>query len=446
VQRRFEAKGRSEETTGTTVPGSEPALLRSAEPTAGIATSQKGYPGAAGLELSRQTGDARSPGVPVISIGRNLAELVQSRSLLRDATASGNLRVLASMLGPAWRGLVQRRGRGREATPMPVGGDATFDWRYRRDFPELSRLYEAAKDAQWNAATDLDWSRPVDPRHPARPLLPESFLPFAQLSAYQKASPEEKAEQVHSLTAWMLSQFLHGEQGALFAAAQVTEAIPWLDGKLYGSTQVVDEGRHVEVFHAYLTRKLEKLYRIDDNLYMVVDALMTDSRWDVKFLGMQILVEGLALGAFGLIRRLTGEPLLRDVLGHVITDEARHVHFGVVALGQAYRGQLSERERREREDWAFEVAILLRNRFLAHEFYDQYYGHAMPRAAWDQVVLGSGMMALFRETMFKRIVPNLKAIGLLSDRIRPRYQRAGLLAYEHGKAAPELTAEDLLAE
>jgi hypothetical protein len=380
-----------------------------------------------------------------MQLGRAIVELVQNRSLLRDVNASGNLRLLFSMLGPAFRGLVQRKGRGEELTPMPVGGDATFDWRYRRAFPELARLYEAAKSAQWNGATAVDWARPVDPRDPARPLLPESFLPFAELAAYKKATQEEKREQVHSLLAWMLSQFLHGEQGALFAAAQVTQAVPWLDGKLYGSTQVADEGRHVEVFHAYLTRKLEKLYQIDDNLYVVVDALMTDARWDVKFLGMQIMIEGLALGAFGLIRHLTAEPLLKDVLKLVITDEARHVHFGVVALAEAYQ-KLPEKDRREREDWAFDVAILLRNRFLAHEFYDEYYGHALPRAQWDQVVLRSGMMGLFRETMFKRIIPNLKAIGLLSQRIRPRYQRAGLLAFEHGKAAPDLTSDDLLAE
>src|SRR4029079_105606 len=162
----------------------------------------------------------------------------------------------------------------------------------------------------------------------------------------------------------------HGEQGALFAAAQVTESVPWLDAKLYGSTQVMDEGRHVEVFHTYLTQKLGKLYEIDDNLYVVIDALMTDARWDMKFLGMQIMIEGLALGAFGAIRQATGDPLLKTILRYVITDEARHVHYGVLALGKHYQHALDERERREREDWAFEVSLLLRNRFLGHELYD----------------------------------------------------------------------------
>jgi len=379
-----------------------------------------------------------------MSLRSVLADVVESGALLRQVPSHGGLRTLRSLLGPAFRGLLLHRARGAERTPLAAGGDATFDWRYRRAFPEMARLYDAAKASQWDGAEALDWSQPVDPRDPERPLLPERFLPFATLEAWRKATPAEKAEQVHAFAAWMLSQFLHGEQGALFAAAQVTEAVPWLDAKLYGSTQVVDEGRHVEVFHGYLTRKLERLYEVDDNLYVVVDAVVTDPRWDVKFLGMQILIEGLALGAFGLLRQLTAEPLLRELLRRVITDEARHVHFGVLALQEAWRG-LSEGERRVREDWALEVSRLLRNRFLAREFHQEYYGHVLSRAAWDELVLGSEMMALFRRTMFRRIVPNLKAVGLLSPRVRGKYQALGLLAYEHEKAAPDLTAEDLLA-
>jgi hypothetical protein len=220
--------------------------------------------------------------------------------------------------------------------------------------------------------------------------------------------------------------------------------VPWMDGKLYGSTQVMDEGRHVEVFHTYLADKLEKLYEINDNLYVIIDALMSDGRWDVKFLGMQIMIEGLALGAFGTIRNASPEPLLKNVLRYVITDEARHVHYGVLALREFYATQATERERREREDWAFEVTTLLRNRFLAHEFYEEYYAHAMSRSAWDALVLDSELMGFFRQTMFRRIVPNLKKIGLLSDRVRPRYEKLGLLQYEHGRDATQLSARDLL--
>jgi len=379
------------------------------------------------------------------TLARAVQNLGRSGPVLREASASGNLRVLASLLGPAYRGLVMQEARGSQSTAMAAGHSAVFDWSYLRDRPQLTRLYEAAKSSQWNASTDLDWSISVDPMDPERPLIPEDFHPISTTPAWRTLDPEQRLRQRHDLLAWLLSQSLHGEQGALFAACQVTEAVPWLDAKLYGSSQVVDEGRHVEVFHGYLTRKLEKLYEINDNLYTIVDALMTDSRWDVKFLGMQIMIEGLALGAFGTFRQITGEPLLKQLLTRIITDEARHVHFGVLALQECLQG-LTERERVEREDWAFEVSLLLRNRFLAWEFYEEHWAHAFRRAEWERLSVESKLMGAFRQTMFRRIVPNLKRIGLLSPRIRPRYDALGLLAYEGGRAAPELTAADLLED
>jgi hypothetical protein len=374
-----------------------------------------------------------------------IGTLLDTVPLMKDASKSGNLTVLRSLLGPAFRGLVQQRGKSEATTQMPVEHTAHFDWKYLRDHPQLAKLYEAAKLGQWNATKDLDWSIDVDPDDESRTLVPPDFSPVSRLASWGRLTKKEQNKQQLALTAWFLSQFLHGEQGALYAACQVTEAVPWLDGKLYGSTQVVDEGRHVEVFHAYLTQKLEKKYDINDNLYVVIDALMTDSRWDMKFLGMQIMIEGLALGAFGMFQQVTKEPLLKQLLTYVITDEARHVHYGVLAL-QEYFKELSDKERREREDWTFEVCLFLRNRFYAHEFYDEFYAHQMSRAAWDQLALGSEMMATFRRTMFKRVIPNLKRIGLLSDRIRPMYAELGLLQYQSGRAAPELTAQDLLED
>ncbi|MBZ0254221.1 MAG: ferritin-like domain-containing protein [Candidatus Methylomirabilis sp.] len=375
-----------------------------------------------------------------------MEDLVEAGPVIGKAAASGNFKVLKTMLGPAFRGLIEKRGKATGRSLMDLGYQANFDWTYKREFPEMARLYEAAKVSQWNASKDIDWSREVDIFDPARPLIPDSYLPVAGLAGYGALSEKEKCVQRHGILSWMLSQFLHGEQGALFASAQVTEACPWMDGKLYGGTQVVDEARHVEVFHRYLTGKLEKLYEINDNLYVIIDALMTDSRWDVKFLGMQIMVEGLALAAFGTIRQATGDPLLKEVLKYVVTDEGRHVHYGVLALENLYTKEFTEKERREREDWAFEVALLMRDRFLAHEFYDEFYAHKMSRRAWDKLVLGSELMGMFRTSMFKRLVPNLKRIGLLTDRVRSKYERLGILKYESGKNATELTTEELLED
>ncbi len=376
---------------------------------------------------------------------RLLNNLTASAGTLRDAVRVKNVRVLKSLLGPAYRGLLMQRAKQTGKVDLPTEYAAIFDTLYTRDKPELAHLYSAAKRSQWNGETDLDWSVTVDPHDREHTLVMDELLPLSDIAQYRRLSRREQERQKKDLLSWMLSQFLHGEQGALFAACQLTEAISWMDGKFYGSTQVVDEGRHVEVFHRYLIEKMEKLYQINDNLYVLIDALMSDSRWDIKFLSMQIMIEGLALGAFGTMRQNTAEPLLRNLLRYVITDEARHVHFGVLALRDHYQHELSDQERHEREDWAFETSLLMRNRFLSHEFYDEYYGHIMRRAAWDRLVLESKFMARFRTNMFRRIVPNLKRIGLLSHRIRPYYAELGLLVWENEKAAPEIDASELLA-
>lgn len=383
------------------------------------------------------------PGCP-LDVRRLLHNAAANAGVLDDLRGASRS-VVSGLAGPAVRGLVIQRGRIEPHTRLPSRNTSLFDWTYVHDRPELRKLLAAARHGQWHPDDDLAWATDVDPADPDRPLVKDEWSPLPELTAWRTLDARERAMQHRDLLAWMLSQFLHGEQGALFVACEVTEAVKWMDAKLYGATQVADEGRHVEVFDRYLSTKLEKRYAVDDNLYVVLDALVHDGRWDVKFLGMQILVEGLALGAFGTLRAATREPLLRELLRLVVTDEARHVHFGVVAL-QGALDALPEAERHEREDWAFEMCVLLRNRFLAHEFYEERWAHRMSRAAWDRFVLGSGYMRKFRATLFSRIVPNLRRIGLLSDRIRPRYAQLGLLEWEHGKAAPDLAVEDLVGD
>jgi hypothetical protein len=314
--------------------------------------------------------------------------------------------VMGRMLPSAVRGLYLRGGRDGRPSLMRSGHETFFDWTYPEDQPRMAALYEKAKRLQWNASTDIDWSIDVDPLNPERPVLPADFL------------------------AW----------------DAIEEAGIRMDGKFYGATQVMDEARHVEVFHRYLDSKCDGVYVINDNLFTIIDSLMTDSRWDMKFLGMQIMVEGLALGAFSTLYKVTREPLLREVLRRVIHDEARHVHYGVLALREHFTSQLSERERREREDWAFEIALLMRNRFLAHEMYEERFGHLMTRRQWNHVVHRSPGLRTFRKVMFTRLVPNLREIGLLTDRILPHYERAGLGQYVGGRSAMDLSADEMLAE
>ncbi len=386
------------------------------------------------------------------SLRRQLPVMLQNRldsALETTAIFAGmkNPRVLQAMAPSALRGLVLQAGRSGAPTLMPAAHDAYFNWSYPHDHEEMHRLYERAKLGQWNGSS-LAWSTAVDPMDPMMPLAPLDMIDVhAAAQAGIRLQGQESQKMIYDITCWMLSQFLHGEQGALLAACQVTESVQFFDGKLYGSTQVVDEGRHVEVFHRYLSEKLGKIYPINDNLFVIIDALMSDSRWDMKFLGMQIMVEGLALGAFGFLYQHTREPLLKELLRYVIQDEARHVHYGVLALREHIQQQLSPKEKEEREDWAYEVALLMRNRFMAYEVYEEWYaGTRVTREQWRQLVTESPGMRRFRHIMLSRLVPNIREIGLLSPRMRPYYEQAGLGAYFQGAAATELSGEQMLAE
>lgn len=336
-------------------------------------------------------------------------------------------RVLQAIAPSGIRGLLLHRGKQGVPTKMPATHSAHFDWTYPNDQAEMADLYQRAKTGQWTSE-QLPWDTSVDPENPEVPLLPEGFIDFSLLeSRGVHLDAKEKRRLCYSMTAWMLSQFLHGEQGALYAAAQVTEAVQFFDGKLYGATQVMDEGRHVEVFNRYLDTKLNKLYQVNDNLFVIIDSLMSDGRWDMKFLGMQIMVEGLALAAFGMIRTYTQEPLLRELTAYVMGDEARHVAFGVLSLRDYYRDQ-PESVRREREDFVFEAARLMRDRFLFQEVWEKL---GLPVQKCVEIALHNQGQVLFRQMLFSKIVPAIKKMDLLSDRQRQRFSELGILQFEN---------------
>jgi hypothetical protein len=190
--------------------------------------------------------------------------------------------------------------------------DVLFTWDYERSRPALVKLYEKAKRSQWNASTDLPWDTDVD--HDK--LVTEFRATAARFNAMGD-DPEaptahwgerEWDEFVIENQKWTLSQFLHGEQGALICTGLITSTVPWIDAKYYAATQVMDEARHVEVFGRYLEEKMGGGYPVNPQLKLLLDDIIKDVRWDITYLGMQIMVEGLALAAFGFLHMLTNEP------------------------------------------------------------------------------------------------------------------------------------------
>jgi hypothetical protein len=319
----------------------------------------------------------------------------------------------------------------------------TYTWGYQETRQKLRDLYDKAVRAQWISDDVLPWQADVDLD---KPMGPEILMPLFGSDIWNKMTEAERHAMNIETFSWTLSQFLHGEQGALLATAQLVDSVTDLDSKLYAASQVVDEARHVDVYNPYVHTKIGFSYPVNPHLKTLLDMILKDSRWDMKFLGMQIMVEGLALGAFGTLYRQTHEPLLKQLLKMVIQDEARHVHYGVLALREHMTKELSEAERNEREDWAFEVALLMRNRFLAYEIYDEQFVGVLTREQWRRFVLESPGLHEFRTVMFSRLVPNLREIGLMSPRIVPHYERAGLMRYFGGVAADKLSGEQMIRD
>ncbi len=314
--------------------------------------------------------------------------------------------------------------------------DALFTWDYAKGArPQLERLYEKAKTSQWNAQTDLDWSIEVDPY--------EAFNIFTESSSRDEFERDndrrlptdnwgEAEWREFSLETfkWRMSQFLHGEQGALLCTAKIVETVPWIDAKYYAATQVVDEARHVEVFGKYLDTKLGDSYPINVHLKLLLDDIINDSRWDMTYLGMQIMVEGLALAAFGFMHQLTPEPLLKKLLRYVMADEARHVAFGVLSLQEFY-SELTAAELRERQEFAFEAAVRMRDRFLSQEVWERMGVPVRPMV--ENFLALPADQKPFQNILFSKIVPNCKKLGLLDAGdgwLRRRFEEIHVIEFE----------------
>ena len=314
--------------------------------------------------------------------------------------------------------------------------DAIFTWDYGKgERAQLDKLYEKAKTSQWNATTDLDWSIEVDPYNTLNfqdEMATSSVLTSDPTSPVASWGDAEWAEFGHQSLKWRMSQFVHGEQGALLCTAKIVETVPWIDAKYYASTQVIDEARHVEVFSRYLDEKLGGGYPINPHLRLLLDDIINDSRWDMTYLGMQIMVEGLALAAFGFMHALTDEPLLKKILRYVMSDEARHVAFGVLSLREIY-ADMTAPEIRERQEFAFEATVRMRDRFLQQEVWD-YFGVDTREITRRLLFEASEDDLQFQPLLFSKIVPNCRKLGLLDAGdgwLRRKYTEIGIIDYEH---------------
>jgi len=281
--------------------------------------------------------------------------------------------------------------------------DLHYAWSYEAARLELTNLYEKAKREQWNATDHLAWSTSVDPE---AEIMPDFQIPVYGTHIWAKLTPADIRKLRRESLAWTLSQFLHGEQGALLATAQIVDATPSIEAKLYGATQVMDEARHVEVYARYLREKLVGSYPVNRHLKALLDQILTDSRY---------------------MHKLCSEPLLVELTHAVMRDESRHVAFGVLALVNHFDG-FTAAERREREEFLYEGCRLMRDRLLMEDVWEAM-GWPVPEVR--QIVLESAQMKEFRKMLFSKIVPNVKRLGLLTPWVRERFAELDILQFEH---------------
>jgi hypothetical protein len=318
--------------------------------------------------------------------------------------------------------------------------DRLFLWDYERDRGQLVTLYNKAMGSQWNSVTDLDWSTPVDPERlvaeQASPILTlareAGTMPGSPLAAWSEKEYTQLGIEFFKAN---LSQFMHGEQGAMMTAAKIVETVPWIDAKYYASTQTMDEARHTEVFAKYLHTKLGDAYPMSPFLKAQIWSLLEDSRWDIAYLGMQIVIESLALAAFGDMLRRTQEPLLKKLLRYVMSDEARHVAFGVLTLSEFY-ADLSQAELLERQEFMLDATLNSRSRATTPEVWERMGTTAeavMPFLMDAAVKSKVNPMAGFARGFFAKLVPNVRKLGLLEANngyLRQKWGEAGLLEFE----------------
>jgi hypothetical protein len=305
---------------------------------------------------------------------------------------------------------------------VPQNFDVNFNWDYDDGRVAMAGLYRKGVEMQWDATTRIDWSQELDEDNPEQ--LPDAMLPISGMAQYEAMSRQEKATVRRHFQGWQIAQFMQGEQGALICAAKIVTQVPDIDSKFYAATQTIDEARHVESYKRLL-EKFRVAYPMTAPLQELIDQVLRDSRWDMTYLGMQVVIEGLALAAFQQIRDNAQNPLAAAVNAYVMQDESRHVAFGRLAL-RDYYPQLTQAERNEREEFLLEACYLMRDRFDAVEVWKRL---GLDPAACAAHMYDSGFMTMFRSSLFTRIVPIVKDIGLWGEIIRKGYETMGIIGY-----------------
>ena len=321
--------------------------------------------------------------------------------------------------------------RNRIDTGVPLS--VHWTWEYGSEVQELRKLYEKGKTGQWNAETDLDWETPVSNdewvMNPQASLLAQACALTGKDEATQKAAAFDELN-------YSLSQLLHGEQAALQLCGQLTNVCPTMDQKWYAASQTIDEARHVEALSKFLARKMGTIYPVGATLKFLLDELLQAEGFEKKCLGMQTLFEGTAVGIMDMMRSESRNDLFTDMIRRIEQDEARHAAFGVLTMRRVVADAGPERMA-ELEDWAYEILETLN----ANQQLDmlRLLGPKYDIDPEDitRVLLGLPNFAELNSLAFMHtVVPNLKRLGLITERTEPEWRKKGMMVDQRGGVSP----------
>ena len=317
-----------------------------------------------------------------------------------------------------------------ESHPVTARHDTRFEHSYPVEAPDLRSLYEKAKRDQWNVSKDIDWAQPFDLE---QGVLADEMMDIYGTPFWDRLTPSERSDLNMRFANWRLGVLLYGEHGAMLLCSQLVECVSGTDAKFFQATQVVDEARHNEVLNRYVTERMGGLrYPLPDFERELFDTLLSDSRWTVKTIGLQLVAETFAVALFRMLAETSKDPLLRQVCKLILQDESRHMGFGMLSLPDVV-GQMTDAERKDMEEvthWA--LVKTLTGQFPAQVYQEigftdaeikEIHGHRRERAAGAE---GSHFRKLFRKDLHGTLLANLQKIGLLTERMRPRLESVGI--------------------
>ncbi len=320
--------------------------------------------------------------------------------------------------------------------PMSIAW--SFDYLMSGD--KVEDLYRRAKQQQWDSDTYLPWDTAVDP---SKPMINDQTGMYHRMPFFSKLSKSQQETFTAHSTAQLLSQFLHGEQGALMTAACVTHSVPDATAKLYAATQTMDEARHVEVYARYCD-KIAIVYPMSPWLKALIDATLKSDRYEKVMIGMNMIVEGLALGAFNNMYRNTQCELLKKLTFNVMRDESRHVSFGHAFLGPVI-ADLPEDEVEDLADFAFQAVNILAHSTTADtnaSRADPGFMQVLENSNIDAKDFFAGLdeadsLGIAHDlppgqihSMKDLMMPALARVGLLTPTARKKYEDAGIPVFD----------------